>query len=65
MYMCCALAAFKYTLDQIRKMEESNQIRKAAEPTELIEMVRWLIFVGFHEVVEDNLVDCYEFELYL
>lgn len=46
-------------------MEESNQIRKAAEPTELIEMVRWLIFVGFHEVVEDNLVDCYEFELYL
>lgn len=35
-----SLAAFKYTLDQIRRMEESNQIRKAAEPTELIEMVR-------------------------
>ncbi|KAH6782350.1 hypothetical protein C2S52_000796, partial [Perilla frutescens var. hirtella] len=29
---------FKYTLDQIRKMEESNQIRKAAEPTELIKL---------------------------
>lgn len=38
--MCCVLAAFKYTIDEIRKMEESNQIRKAAEPKQLIELVR-------------------------
>ncbi|KAL2457455.1 hypothetical protein Fot_56269 [Forsythia ovata] len=33
---------FRYTSDQIRKMEESNQIRKASEPTELIKLVRQL-----------------------
>ncbi|KAL3840384.1 hypothetical protein ACJIZ3_024975 [Penstemon smallii] len=30
---------FRYTADQIRKMEESNKIRKASEPTELIKLV--------------------------
>ncbi|KAH6788542.1 dimethylallyl [Perilla frutescens var. frutescens] len=32
-------AIFKYSANQISKMEESNQIRKAAEPTELIQLV--------------------------
>ena len=30
----------KYTPDQIRKMEESVEIRKASEPIELIKLVR-------------------------
>ncbi|KAK4434449.1 hypothetical protein Salat_0607700 [Sesamum alatum] len=33
---------FKYTANQIRKMEESNQIRRASEPTELIKLVSQL-----------------------
>lgn len=33
---------FRYTANQIRKMEESNQIRKASEPTELIKLVAHL-----------------------
>lgn len=33
-------AATKYTPDQIRKMEESVQIRRAAEPVELVKLVR-------------------------
>ncbi|XP_057794526.1 uncharacterized protein LOC131010861 isoform X2 [Salvia miltiorrhiza] len=37
-----AHTTFKYTSDQIRKMEESGRIRKAAEPTELIELVMQL-----------------------
>ncbi|KAL8513967.1 hypothetical protein ACS0TY_013182 [Phlomoides rotata] len=36
------LSTFRYTTDQIRKMEESNQIRKASEPTELINLVTQL-----------------------
>ncbi|XP_047976891.1 uncharacterized protein LOC125219072 isoform X1 [Salvia hispanica] len=32
----------KYTLDQIRRMEESNRIQRAARPTELIELVMQL-----------------------
>ncbi|KAK6115851.1 hypothetical protein DH2020_008120 [Rehmannia glutinosa] len=36
------LTAFKYTPNQIRKMEESNEIRKASEPTELIKLVTQL-----------------------
>lgn len=34
------LAAFRYTPDQVRKMEESNRIRKQLEPLQLIEVVR-------------------------
>lgn len=32
--------AFRYTSDQIRKMEESIQLRKQLEPIELINVVR-------------------------
>lgn len=32
--------AFKYTPQQIRKMEESIQLRKQLEPVELINVVR-------------------------
>nr|GMD42839.1 uncharacterized protein LOC109153054 [Ipomoea batatas] len=32
-------AAFRYTPDQIRQMEESIRIRKESEPTELIKLV--------------------------
>ncbi|XP_011074450.2 LOW QUALITY PROTEIN: uncharacterized protein LOC105159179 [Sesamum indicum] len=35
-------STFKYTANQIRKMEESNQIRRASEPTELIKLVSQL-----------------------
>ncbi|PQM34938.1 uncharacterized protein Pyn_36171 [Prunus yedoensis var. nudiflora] len=34
--------ALEYTPDQIRKMEESVRIRKAAEPVELIRLVKAL-----------------------
>ncbi|KAL2520963.1 hypothetical protein Fot_24886 [Forsythia ovata] len=35
-------STFRYTPDQIRKMEESIQIRKASEPVELIKLVKQL-----------------------
>nr|GMD89011.1 uncharacterized protein LOC109169675 [Ipomoea batatas] len=35
-------SAFRYTPDQIRKMEESTRIRKESEPTELIKLVSQL-----------------------
>ncbi|PIN25255.1 hypothetical protein CDL12_01991 [Handroanthus impetiginosus] len=49
-----AQTTFKYTTNQIRKMEESNQIRKASEPTELIELVKRLKtkFTSEERVVE-------------
>ncbi|CAN4084767.1 unnamed protein product [Withania somnifera] len=34
--------AFRYTPDQVRKMEESNQIRKQLEPVQLIEVLKGL-----------------------
>ncbi|KAI3465370.1 hypothetical protein Pfo_022033 [Paulownia fortunei] len=45
---------FRYTSDQIRKMEESNQIRKASEPRELIKLVTQLkkTFIREERVVE-------------
>lgn len=33
------VAAVKYTKDQIRRIEEANQIREAAEPLELANLV--------------------------
>ncbi|KAL7127454.1 hypothetical protein ABFS83_14G254300 [Erythranthe nasuta] len=44
----------KYTPNQIRKMEEANQIRKASEPTELVKLVTRLKrnFVNEERVVE-------------
>ncbi|CAA2933813.1 uncharacterized protein LOC111408806 [Olea europaea subsp. europaea] len=46
--------SFRYTSDQIRKMEELNQIRKASEPTELNNLVRQLKkdFLKEEKVVE-------------
>ncbi|KAI3460246.1 hypothetical protein Pfo_016909 [Paulownia fortunei] len=45
---------FKYTANQIRKMEESNEIRKASEPTELIKLVTQLKkkFISEERVLE-------------
>ncbi|XP_073294945.1 uncharacterized protein [Primulina huaijiensis] len=45
---------FRYSEDQIRKMEESNQMRKASEPTELINLVTQLktIFLKEESVVK-------------
>ncbi|KAL3514494.1 hypothetical protein ACH5RR_027211 [Cinchona calisaya] len=37
-----SINAFKYTSDQVRKMEESIRIRKESEPTELIKLVEKL-----------------------
>ncbi|PHT76236.1 hypothetical protein T459_19758 [Capsicum annuum] len=34
--------AFRYTPDQVRKMEESNRIRKQLEPLQLIEVIKGL-----------------------
>ncbi|KAJ8531947.1 hypothetical protein K7X08_011870 [Anisodus acutangulus] len=34
--------AFRYTPDQVRKMEESNRIRKQLEPVQLIELLKGL-----------------------
>ncbi|KAL6504655.1 hypothetical protein OROHE_023413 [Orobanche hederae] len=46
--------SFKYTPNQIKKMEESNEIRKASEPTDLIKLVTQLKkrFVSEERVVE-------------
>ncbi|KAL6504383.1 hypothetical protein OROGR_026306 [Orobanche gracilis] len=46
--------SFKYTPNQIKKMEESNEIRKSSEPTDLIKLVTQLKkrFVSEERVVE-------------
>ena len=34
--------AFRYTPDQVRKMDESNRIRKQLEPVQLIKLIKGL-----------------------
>lgn len=43
--------AAKYTPDQQKKMEESIRIRKASEPTKLIEVVKFILGLGFVVIV--------------
>lgn len=43
--------AAKYTPDQQKKMEESIRIRKASEPIKLIEVVKFILGLGFVVIV--------------